>query len=79
MTTKNTGGSAFGEMRQIGDVKIVASGMMIRDEFALGALALGGEFFHCIDDHQNDPPDEIKHVAFIAYAIADAMIKEREK
>ena len=54
-----------------------ASGMSLRDWFAGQALALGGEFFHNIDDH-SDPPNVAEHCAVSAYAIADAMLKARE-
>ena len=74
MTDKPTGGSAFPVAKSD-----LIRGLTIRDWFAGQALALSGEFFHCIDDHQNDPPNEVKHTAFIAYAIADAMLQEREK
>lgn len=78
MSEKNTGGPAFPLTRGSGPIDEFR-GMSLRDWFAGQALALGGEFFHCIDDHQNDPPDEVKHTAFIAYLIADALIAEREK
>jgi hypothetical protein len=77
---KKNGGPAFPQvlgdnpMLQLeeGTVTVVGSGMSLRDYFAAKAMSLGGEFL-------NDPPNGIKHVACIAYAIADAMIAEREK
>ena len=82
MSDKPTGGPAFPRPNSTapnGENSWAEDGMSLRDWFAGQALALGGEFFAGIDDHQNDPPNEAKHVAFIAYLIADAMIAERDK
>lgn len=70
------GGSAFGELRQAGECSAKAGGVTIRDYFAAKAMqsifALGESY-----DYGGNPPiDELpRH----AYALADAMLRERAK
>lgn len=85
---RDDGGPAFpamatveeysGDRQQYVTRQILQSGMSLRDHFAAQSFALGGEFFHNIDDH-GDPPNEAEHAARVAYAIADAMLAERKK
>lgn len=56
----------------------VENGMTLRDYFAAQSLSLGGEFFHNIDNALFGQ-DSVKRCARIAYEIADAMLKERDK
>ena len=74
MGDKTTGGSAFGGMRQIGDVKIVAgAGGGMRQIGDVKIVAGGLTIRDC---------PEIQHrimVATMAYEFADAMIAERDK
>jgi len=74
--TKQTGGPAFpvgsGDMRD-------PTGMTLRDHFA--AKALQGMCANPNNDHEPDHESYeryVKEVARCAYALADAMLKERE-
>jgi len=72
MTTKDDGGPAFprNERYADGDLAVAHQGMTLRDWFAGQALA--GVLANSNDDY-SEPP------AKWAYAIADAMIAERNK
>lgn len=47
----------------------------LRDEMAMSALSLGGEFFH----NYANGCDSAEHIAEACYQIADAMLKTKEK
>lgn len=72
-----TGGHAFPSHGSMGEV--VQEGMTLRDYFAAKALpcCLNGKDCPSVDDSDN--PTDIEYMSRAAYAVADAMIAEREK
>lgn len=69
MTIKNTGGPAFPTMAN-------QNGMTLRDYFAAKAMQAWATKF----DVSADPAfTDTKHLVCISYAVADAMLAERER
>lgn len=73
---KETGGQAFPCLeRGSNGLELVDGGMTLRDYFA--AKAMQGDIAS-MQAHE-DPASAAHHIAFRAYAVADAMLKERDK
>ena len=74
-----TGGSAFGEFKQAGELSVKTGGVTVRDYFA--AKALQGMLAYPGDEqrgsHHNN--NDAEGVAQMSYAYADAMLAERSK
>ena len=70
--TDKTGGPAFGEFQQVGDVAMRDGGISIRDYFA--AKAMQG-MIAAVGYHRG----EVDFMAESAYGCADAMLLERVK
>ena len=70
--SKDSGGLAFGELHQVGDVAMRDGGLSIRDYFA--AKAMQG-MIAAVGYHRG----EVDFMAESAYDCADAMLARREK
>ena len=70
----NTGGPAFPNMA-FGSTRNEQQGMTLRDYFAAQAI----KAFIEKDEWQSTVSDAAEKVAFNAYAVADAMLKERKE
>ena len=73
MSKKNDGGSAFpvpDVTYPNGEIQFGTNGMSLRDYFAAKALTIL---------HKDDSVQNINDIAISSYAIADAMLKEREQ
>lgn len=76
MNTINNGGQAFPCLERGGNgLDLVDGGMTLRDYFA--AKAMQGDI-SSMQAHE-DPASAAHHIAARAYAVADAMLKERNK
>lgn len=74
--TPADGGAAFGEFKQAGDCSIKTGGVSVRDYFAAKAMqAIVGAG----DNYDFDGEMPIVVIPEHAYALADAMLAEREK
>lgn len=79
MTTKTDGGSAFPH-----EQGLLNPGLTMRDYFAAKALPLAFERWRYnltkdLGDEWHWKDSDWEDVAYLAYGLADAMLKEREK
>lgn len=86
MSNQNNGGPAFPTVEQFnnnGSIAVYAdSGMSIRDYFAAKAMAaIQATPEHVLESDGSDGPSPLTDadIARLAYQMADAMLKERDK
>ncbi|MNJ10717.1 hypothetical protein D3C77_48790 [compost metagenome] len=83
---KFTGGAAFGEFKQCGDVSVKSGGLTVRDYFAAkvlqGLVSNTESMGAASDEHDQLGPGSVsfeRYLAGAAYELADAMLEERAK
>ncbi len=75
LSTVGFGGPAYPSNYPQGDKRTICLGLTVRDYFAAKAM----QSYLLADMQADTPPSKDEHIVLMAYAMADHMLKEREK